>query len=478
MGQTVLNRQSILRYFLRVVAGLLLLLAVLAVSWVTYIYSQSRLLGQRAPYLQMAATDSMTIRWGTSDKTRGEVHYGLQADKLAQVAGEQSAGHDHRIRLQGLQVATRYYYRIKNRDQDQWLQDKPDWFYTSPKVEQKLSSRILVLGDPGYASEVQAKVRDNALNWLQKNRRPERAYLDLVLTTGDNAYKNGSAEEFRKNFFTPYQSIFRNIPLWTVFGNHDARRKAFYKLFDSPARAESGGVASHDKAYFSFNYSQTHFVILDSHHGDVTPGSTMLRWLEKDLKLNKLPWTVVLFHQPPYSKGTHNSDNPKDSRGRMMRVRQNLLPILDAAKVDMVISGHSHGYERSPMLTCHYGTSDTLQEWMLETGSKAKRAKGVIYNKTSGPNQAFNGMVYMVVGSSAKVDSAPFNHPAMQYSIVETGSVIIDVSQYELVAFFINELGAVRDQFTIHKESVFKQPTFSDCQSRQRFIEAERTSRK
>lgn len=473
-----ISQQKLFKSALVIAAGFLSLLVIIALIWFGFVYSESRVGGARAPYLLMNSTDSILLRWGTNEDVQGEVHYGLKPEQLDQVVVEQEASRDHRLTLSGLQAGTRYYYRIKNRDQDQWLQNKPEWFYTSPTAKSNASSRILILGDPGYASSMQTNVLESVLGWARENIRPDRAYLDMVLTTGDNAYKNGSAEEFRKNFFTPYQSIFRNIPLWPVFGNHDARRKAFYKLFDRPTRAESGGVASHDKTYFSFNYSQTHFVILDSHYGDVTPGSIMLTWLEKDLELNKLPWTVVLFHHPPYTRGTHNSDNPEDSRGRMQRVRQNLLPILDAAKVDMVISGHSHGYERSPMLTCHYGTSDSLQEWMQERGSKAKKAMGVVYHKTSGPDQAFNGVVYMVVGSSAKVDNAPFNHPAMQYSIAETGSVIIDVNQHELVTYFINELGDVRDQFTIHKESVLKQPIFSDCQSKQRFIEAERTSRK
>ena len=36
-------------------------------------------------------------------------------------------------------------------------------------------------------------------------------------------------------------------------------------------------------------------------------------------------------------------------------MRQNALPILEADGVDLVLTGHSHSYERSFLLDGHYG---------------------------------------------------------------------------------------------------------------------------
>lgn len=410
------------------------------------------------------------LRWGTDEDVRGEVHYGLQSGQLDKVEVETEASRDHRVSLRGLQAATRYYYRIKHHDQ--WWQ-QAEWFYTSPEPERQLSTRVLVLGDPGYASMIQSNVRDSALRWLQQHRRPGRAYLDMLLTTGDNAYTRGTNAEFDRNFFQPYKNILKNIPVWTVLGNHDARRWSFYKIFDSPEKGQAGGLASGDRAYYSFDYSQTHFVVLDSHHGDTSPGSTMLNWLALDLKRNKQPWTVVLFHQPPYTKSTHDSDSIRDSRGRMVRVRQNVLPILEKAGVDLVLSGHSHAYERSYLLACHYGTSDTLADWMQQSSRTTSSKLASVYVKPGDGGQAsFTGTLYMVVGSSAKVDSVQLDHPAMPVSLAQTGSVILEINQGILSAIFLNEDGEISDQFSIQKDKKVKPASFESCSKRQAYYQS------
>ena len=39
-------------------------------------------------------------------------------------------------------------------------------------------------------------------------------------------------------------------------------------------------------------------------------------------------WTIAYWHHPPYTKGTHNSDNVFDSGGRMHVMREKILPML------------------------------------------------------------------------------------------------------------------------------------------------------
>jgi len=43
----------------------------------------------------------------------------------------------------------------------------------------------------------------------------------------------------------------------------------------------------------------------------------------------------------------------------MRDMRENALPILEAAGVDLTLAGHSHVYERSFLIDGHYGTSGT-----------------------------------------------------------------------------------------------------------------------
>lgn len=64
------------------------------------------------------------------------------------------------------------------------------------------------------------------------------------------------------------------------------------------------------------------------------------------------------------------------------------------------------------------------------------------------PNQ---GTVYAVIGSSAKVNNGPLDHPAMDVAKSEAGSMLIDVDGNTLVARFISDSGFVTDQFSIQK---------------------------
>ena len=189
-----------------------------------------------------------------------------------------------------------------------------------------------------------------------------------------------------------------------------------------------------------------HFVMLDTEASDLDEDGEMLSWLKKDLKETKQQWLIVVSHHPPYTKGSHDSDNKRDSRGRLTMVRENILPILEKAGVDLVLSGHSHMYERSDLMNCHYGDSSMLKKNMIRAASKNSK-----YKKKENNVMANSGTIYAVIGSSSKVDVGPLNHPAMPHAFQEAGSMIFDVDKNKLKAFFINKGGKVKDQFEIVK---------------------------
>jgi hypothetical protein len=124
-------------------------------------------------------------------------------------------------------------------------------------------------------------------------------------------------------------------------------------------------------------------------------------------------------------------------------MRENIVPILEHYDVDLVITGHSHVYERSHFMTCHYGDSSTLKEAMLLDKDRQ-------FEKPPGKHSN-QGTVYAVVGSSSKANRGPLDHPVMDVAKSETGSMVIDVNGNELVARFINHDGAETDKFTMKK---------------------------
>ena len=414
--------------------------------------------GNRVPYLQMPSPYAMTVRWQTPKPERGIIHYGLEPGKFTQTAQENQANEVHELRLTGLQPGTKYYYSIGNSTSEHYS-GTDYWFVTPQKPGIQNRVRFAVLGDPGYPSKNQNKSRDALVSWLQLNPREQSASIDMLVTTGDNAYRSGTNEQFEVGFFEPYEVFLRNVPIWPVYGNHDARRRTFFEVFSLPTAAESGGVPSGTEHYYSFNYNLVHFVILDTEESDISNDSTMLEWLRRDLAANQQPWTIAVFHHPPYTKGSHNSDDRSDSGGRMFTIRENILPILEQSGVDLVLSGHSHMYERSHLTDCHYSSSDQLKTEMLKFPEDINRIS--VYHKNP-KTKSHGGTIYAVLGSSSKLSGKVQNHPVMAVTKKLIGTMIIDIDNNKLDGYFISDHATVEDRFQINKQSL-AEPFKTQC---------------
>ena len=414
--------------------------------WLDGFYS-----GDRAPYLQMPAATAMSIRWQSKEKYSGVIHYGIKANQLDLEQKETSPDTEHEVRLSGLKPATRYFYSAGNETSAEYKGEQ-FWFRTSPLTGAVSNDykpvRFWVTGDQGDRNKIQQQVRDTALSWVKQHPRKGENPLayDFWLTTGDNAYRSGTNPQFQSEFFEPYQAILRHTPVWPIYGNHDARRWVFFNIFSFPDEAQSGGVASGTEHYYSFDYENIHFIVFDTVEGDLDPQGKMIKWLVRDLKQTKQQWLIAVSHHPPYTKGSHDSDNPRDSGGRLIKIRKNILPILEKAGLDLYLSGHSHMYERSDLMGCNYGFSKSFSEKLV-----LSKSENSVYSKQDNLLSANNGTIYNVLGSSSKVDDGPLNHPAMPHSLHQAGSLVIDVDQHNLKAYFINNEGKVADHYMIRK---------------------------
>ncbi len=438
-----------MRWIKQLLKLIIFIVVAYAAGRVGVVFFGSQLTGARAPYLQTLTQDSVTVRWQTRENRMGVLKYGLQPDNLKYTLLTDSVGKVHSVTVHDLQPDTRYYYSTGDISGYKEPDPEYDWFHTMPEADSAKPTRIWVIGDSGQPGEVSLAVRDAMLNWVDENPRTDNEYINLWLSLGDLAYRSGSNEQFQAALFDTYPHILRNQSLWPVYGNHDARRWTYFKLFTLPEQGEAGGVASGTENYYSVDYGNIHLVMLDTTDSNLNPGSDMLEWLKNDLALNTRQWLIAAFHHPPYSKGTHDSDMKEDSSGRMHKVRKNVLPILEAAAVDLVLSGHSHMYERSHLMDCHYGDSTGFSDSnIVSTGINGQHKE---YRKPEN-NIAHSGAVYVVAGSSSKVDSGQLNHPAMVVSMEEAGSLVIDVEGNRLTSRFINEAGEVKDEFSIQKQ--------------------------
>jgi len=416
----------------------------------------------RGPYLNSALQSGITVRWRTNIATNSKVSYGTSAGSLSQSKTDNTLTTEHVVALTGLSPNTLYYYNIGSTTQT--IQgDANNYFKTLPVVGSTQKIRVLAMGDMGNNSTNQVNVRNAYQTFNGSN------YTDIWMLMGDNAYNTGTDAEYQSSFYNIYQgSLTKNHVLWPSPGNHDyansSARQAdhlipYYDMFSLPKSGEAGGIASNTEAYYSYNYGNIHLVALDSYGWEA--GSTRLydtlgaqaNWLKQDLAANTQPWTIVYFHHPPYTKGSHNSD----AETELINMRQNIVPILERYKVDLVLSGHSHSYERSYLLNGHYGLESTFSLAAHALSSSSAKYNGstnsCVYTK--GPADVRNGIVFAVVGSAGQLggSTSGYPHDAMSYSnITNGGTMFFEVENNRMDAKWICSDGVVRDNFTLMKD--------------------------
>ncbi|MSU51383.1 MAG: metallophosphoesterase family protein [Opitutus sp.] len=422
----------------------------------------------RGPYLQVATPTSIVVRWRTDTTEGSVVTYGLERNQLTSSAKAEGVSAEHIVQLTNLKPATRYYYAVgaavlasatgtkaKAEAEDAPGKAAINSFTTSPETGPAKATRIWVLGDAGTKNAVQTAVRDVYYKFTG-NRA-----TDLCLLLGDNAYPDGTDTDYQKAIFEMYPQTLRSTHLWTTLGNHDGKSSnsitqsgVYYDIFTLPTRGQAGGVPSGTEAYYSFDYANSHFICLDSHDSDRAPDGAMMQWLKADLAATQRDWIIAFFHHPTYTKGTHDSDKDSDSQGRMNDMRAIFLPVLEQGGVDLVLTGHSHVYERSWLIDGHYGKSDTFDAAKHIKQKVTGRAEGDGVYRKPRARAPHLGEVSVVTGSAghASTKPVPLNHPAFYLSLNEAGSSVIDIDGLKLEFTFLNDKGEKRDWFTMVKQ--------------------------
>jgi acid phosphatase type 7 len=419
----------------------------------------------RGPYLQAATSSSMIIRWRTDASERGVVRYGTNKDSLNMRAENSGISMEHIVSLRDLHPATRYFYSVGGLTHT--LQgDSANYFRTLPLPGSQDKYLIGAFGDCGNNSSNQKDIMNQFTKYLG-NR-----YINAWLLLGDNAYESGTDTEYQRNFFEPFQEgLLKKYPLFPAPGNHDYRdidkyrgkvqtgqQVAYFQNFTMPVKGEGGGVASENPAYYSFDIGNVHFLSLDSYGKEVnnrmydTLGK-QVQWIKKDLAANKNKgWVVAYWHHPPFTMGSHNSDKENE----LIKIRENLIQILERYGVDLVLTGHSHSYERSSLLKGHYGPEATFSSskhnLSTSTGKYDGSKNSCPYIKDSGNK----GTIYVVSGSAGKIDSRTqetYPHDAMVFSdATHGGALMLEVERNRLDLKWLGADGQIRDQFTMMKE--------------------------
>jgi 3',5'-cyclic AMP phosphodiesterase CpdA len=191
----------------------------------------------------------------------------------------------------------------------------------NPEAKAPDTLRFVVYGDTRDGHDIHRKLVARIM----------AANPDLILQTGDLVHR-GSDESLWKIYDEITGEMRRKYPVYPAHGNHDIGGHGYEDRVTAP-------FTSGNKLYYSFDKGGCHFVAVDS-FSPYNPDRAQYKWLEKDLAQarGKARHVFVYFHVPPYSIGSHGSDETE---------QRTLCPLFSRYGVRAVFNGHDHIYYRT-----------------------------------------------------------------------------------------------------------------------------------
>ena len=228
---------------------------------------------------------------------------------------------------------------------------------------------IAFLGDGGVGDSHQRRVRDQMMkdgpNW--------------VFLLGDNIYSEGDRRLFGPRYDDVYGPMMtKGTVFHAALGNHDVEGCDATPLNPLPADARAyvaDGLrcnARYHLAHTSFGYVRNlryysvplpaveplaEVFVLDSNTLKTSQSKLLLRedtaqiqWLDQALGASKARWKIAIMHHPPHSPTTGAKYfffvPIGGGRTREFQLDEQLRPLLQKHKVDVVFTGHNHFYAR------------------------------------------------------------------------------------------------------------------------------------
>lgn len=351
------------------------------------------------------------------------------------------------------------------------------------RKNEKQPYRFAIVGDIGSGSSGQRKVAHQIAS-----KKP-----DLFVIPGDIVYNRGLVSEYLYRFFPIMNSdtnsptvgapLLRSVLTMPVIGNHDVALTnpgegvnlsrfpdalGYYLLWSAPLNGptklvnaknttrlagnaenqlgfvKAGGKRFPVMANYSFDYGNSHWIVLDGNgYMDWTDEKTR-KWVDDDLaKAKDATWKFATFHQPGFSVDESHADEQR------MRL---LSDLFEKHNVDIVFAGHAHCYQRTLPLRF---TPD-LKKLAPGPYQDAVAGSFAFDKKFDGrTNTTPNGVIYIVTGGGGaqlyeqkpNAVSAPF----MQKFVYAHSFTLVDVDDKTLRLQQVSADGKVVDQFNLTK---------------------------
>ncbi len=262
------------------------------------------------PYAVNVGQRSATIMWVVQT---GEVSIGAAPGQVEKTAPALRA---EKVEFSGLKPGTTYHYSA-------FPGDAGKGSFKTAAPPEVTAFQFVVYGDTRTRHDVHRSV----INGVLKNANP-----DFILHTGD-LVENGADTSLWSIFFDAERELLRKTAFYPALGNHEHHALNYSDYMEV-------------KPYYSFNWGNAHFTVLDTDFGSV-PGSKAdkeafwkneTKWLESDLEQAKNEqFRFVFGHHPPMTAVTRRQgDNPHMTA---------LEPMFEKYKVTAGFFGHDHNYQ-------------------------------------------------------------------------------------------------------------------------------------
>ena len=204
-----------------------------------------------------------------------------------------------------------------------------------------------------------------------------------IFTLGDNVFPDGSQAAYA-NCYDPSWGRHK-ARTYAALGNHEYSTGSSNPSFDYfGSRAGPRGLG-----YYSMDLGNWHIIVLDVNDSTVGQnklfeGSAQEKWLKADLTGHSKACTLALWHNPRFfSSDTLGWNSNAYVTG--------LWQLLYDAKVDVVLNGQQHDYERFPPLT-PTGSPDPdkgIREFNVGTGGESTETMVSIAQYSEARSDAF-----------------------------------------------------------------------------------------
>ena len=285
------------------------------------------------PYLQFGTQQSMHVLWETTGPATTIVEYGeakLSAnepnlDLTMTLDGRRTL---HEVKLDNLQAATKYLYRVKSvTASGQELTSEVSTFRTA--VHPDDAYFFALIGDSQYNGKT-------PWAWGKIAQKVWEERPHFIIHAGDLVDIGSKKTDWTGHFFPNGHVAMSRFPMYTVLGNHEQDAQLYYDYMVNPA----------PEYYYTFNYGNAQFFMIDTNK-DVHEGSEQYDWLEWALAQSTATWKFVVHHHPPYSTEENDHGDTYIGASSYGTKARDLTPLYDAYGVDFCLFGHTHVYERT-----------------------------------------------------------------------------------------------------------------------------------